>query len=187
MGACTAFIFAALIEFTVVNYLWRKWKLATYGFDFRVDYDNENSNGHTMMVVALASTVPETLFSSPWGFLCCLFFFQPGHHRLLDGEEDSLALRSIKTNHGRSNNDQQPGTKNNQEFYSEEGCVSTDDSGGDGIPDQTRRLPRLPTSTSLSVRRSPLSLGLRVDEACRILFPLNFLCFNIFYWWYYLY
>ncbi len=27
MGACTAFIFAALIEFTVVNYLWRKYKM----------------------------------------------------------------------------------------------------------------------------------------------------------------
>ena len=24
MGACTAFIFAALIEFTIANYLWRK-------------------------------------------------------------------------------------------------------------------------------------------------------------------
>lgn len=27
MGACTAFIFAALIEFTVVNYMWRRQKL----------------------------------------------------------------------------------------------------------------------------------------------------------------
>lgn len=32
-----------------------------------------------------------------------------------------------------------------------------------------------------------VSMGVRIDEACRILFPLNFLCFNIFYWWYYLY
>ena len=29
MGACTAFIFAALIEFTVVNYLWRRRKFST--------------------------------------------------------------------------------------------------------------------------------------------------------------
>lgn len=28
MGACTAFIFAALIEFTCVNYLWRQDRLA---------------------------------------------------------------------------------------------------------------------------------------------------------------
>ena len=27
MGACTAFIFAALIEFTIVNYLWRRRKV----------------------------------------------------------------------------------------------------------------------------------------------------------------
>ena len=24
MGVCTAFVFAALIEFTIVNYLWRR-------------------------------------------------------------------------------------------------------------------------------------------------------------------
>ena len=44
MGACTAFIFAALIEFTVVNYLWRKQKLGytlnQQGIDFSVS-DNE--------------------------------------------------------------------------------------------------------------------------------------------------
>ena len=44
MGACTAFIFAALIEFTVVNYLWRKQKLGytlnQQGIDFS-DSDNE--------------------------------------------------------------------------------------------------------------------------------------------------
>merc|ERR1719499_2199156 len=27
--------------------------------------------------------------------------------------------------------------------------------------------------------------GLRIDEACRVLFPLNFICFNVIYWWYY--
>ncbi len=37
------------------------------------------------------------------------------------------------------------------------------------------------------MKAGPLSVGLRVDEACRVLFPLNFLCFNILYWWYYLY
>ena len=31
MGACTAFIFAALIEFTFVNYLWRKARMAAAG------------------------------------------------------------------------------------------------------------------------------------------------------------
>ena len=29
MGACTAFIFAALIEFTVVNYLWRRRQMVS--------------------------------------------------------------------------------------------------------------------------------------------------------------
>ena len=31
------------------------------------------------------------------------------------------------------------------------------------------------------------SMAVKFDESCRILFPLNFLCFNIFYWVYYLY
>ena len=29
--------------------------------------------------------------------------------------------------------------------------------------------------------------GVKVDEACRILFPLSFLLFNALYWWYYIY
>ena len=36
-------------------------------------------------------------------------------------------------------------------------------------------------------RNKPNSLGVQIDESCRILFPVNFLAFNIFYWWYYLY
>ena len=35
--------------------------------------------------------------------------------------------------------------------------------------------------------KAAVSYALKFDESCRILFPLNFLCFNIFYWWYYLY
>ena len=27
----------------------------------------------------------------------------------------------------------------------------------------------------------------KVDEACRIMFPLSFLLFNVLYWWYYIY
>ena len=30
MGVCTAFVFAALVEFTFVNYLWRKTTMRAY-------------------------------------------------------------------------------------------------------------------------------------------------------------
>ena len=44
MGACTAFIFAALIEFTVVNYFWRKTKLS-YALDAAVYATTPDGDG----------------------------------------------------------------------------------------------------------------------------------------------
>ncbi len=40
MGACTAFIFAALIEFTIVNYLWRKYKM---GFALKYMHERDQA------------------------------------------------------------------------------------------------------------------------------------------------
>ncbi len=40
MGACTAFIFAALIEFTVVNYLFRKHR-SRFGYEHERPYVDE--------------------------------------------------------------------------------------------------------------------------------------------------
>ena len=40
MGVCTAFVFAALVEFTFVNYLWRKTAASSY-------LDNENERHYS--------------------------------------------------------------------------------------------------------------------------------------------
>jgi len=54
----------------------------------------------------------------------------------------------------------------------------------DGDEDDESALPALAQVERMRART--LSLGLKVDEACRVLFPLNFLIFNVLYWWYYL-
>lgn len=63
-----------------------------------------------------------------------------------------------------------------------------DNNGGDGNGD-SRRIRMLPGAGSGEKfqEKKAVSLGVRVDESCRILFPLNFLGFNVLYWWYYLY
>ena len=44
MGVCTAFVFAALVEFTFVNYLWRKTSEPYWKFE-RFDTNGERADG----------------------------------------------------------------------------------------------------------------------------------------------
>ncbi|XP_040582791.1 glycine receptor subunit beta-type 4-like [Lepeophtheirus salmonis] len=124
MGACTAFIFAALIEFTIINYLWRRTKInysvstAFDGFDLQNLEKNEfpQSNGENQSEQTSNIHPPSTVASN----------------RNIIFEKIFLMDDQIK------------------------GYTSA-------------------------------RIGVKIDESCRILFPLNFLIFNIFYWTYYLY
>jgi len=163
MGACTAFIFSALIEFTIVNYLARR---------HRDCYERQNktyTNGATANSNYHHSNQMEMLGREG-----------PSSNSL----DTHLTQESLKRH---CQDEENAGTEHGQAdiFF-------------------LHKNENPPEDINLSNSRSPIKKsrcfrqtvpcccpGLcgtaeKVDESCRILFPLNFLLFNLVYWWYYL-
>lgn len=143
MGACTAFIFAALIEFTIVNYLWRKRSYSTEtSIQDRTGYQTGSSmnNGDQQTQIELLSREGQS--------------------------SNSLATISQQQQQGIHPGNNVATPINDENFHL--------------FDDQ------LPPTKYTSTNYCGCS-GVKVDEACRVLFPLNFVMFNVLYWWYYLY
>jgi len=119
MGACTAFVFFALIEFTVVNYLWRRATRSRSGKWYSDCYISE-----------------ELTEESKQNTEICLLQVEDG----LKPEQNGKNTDNGKTSFHKNNS-------------------------------HIRWEARYATA---------------IDESCRFLFPLAFLLFNGFYWWYYL-
>ena len=86
MGTCTAFVFAALVEFTFVNYTWRtKGKLPgipSNGFDNRDYLNTSTSNGDQNRNLLNLEEVRfliilESLFSTKYPIQSCHFGLSP--------------------------------------------------------------------------------------------------------------
>lgn len=178
MGACTAFIFAALIEFTVVNYLSRKhgccnnWASSTPSR--RKKYlTNANSllrNG-TDQQTSIEMRNCERLNREG----------QSSHSLDTNLTQDSFKGQNLPSN-------MEKGQSTDLFTVQQDGSC----------PDEI--LPTVLSSASsaecLASKAIPCCArcchifcgsGVKVDEACRILFPLSFLLFNALYWWYYIY
>lgn len=122
--------------------------------------------------------------------------FPQTRERFFEGEEEEdedVAMRPIKQHHHKSANENNAAADNGDEGFrfrnaafnkASNGNNSEANNEGDSTTNAEEGLAMASASAAKSV---PLSLAIRIDEACRVLFPLNFLCFNIFYWFYYLY
>ena len=148
MGACTAFIFAALIEFTFVNYLWRKQ---------RINYAlNAAARGR---LTAASPRTTAAIFPDPAA---------NGNNGIDEADEDGVVMMMAAV-----------GNKTPPEKLFDE--------------EETRPRKRLVNGRvnggldEDDILGPTTSMAVRFDESCRILFQLYFLCFNIFYWVYYLY
>lgn len=214
MGACTAFIFAALIEFTVVNYMWRRQKL---GFTMEqaaaaaeaaaagARASSGGQFGHRGMAFTLDNSV----------------FANSNEDENEDDEVDETPMlgedMELKRNQQRtsshltshlSKGTEAPSGQNGQSLPASSHLREDGSDGSCGrIPETGERMTRMMKNPSSSFGMPRLtvadqmrlfryqkngknyfaSCGIRFDESCRVLFPFLFMCFNIFYWWYYLY
>ncbi|XP_069157419.1 glycine receptor subunit alphaZ1 isoform X2 [Procambarus clarkii] len=128
MGACTAFVFCALLEFTLVNYLWRKRPGGAGGSD------GGRYGGGTRR-------------GGPWNG-----FGNMEGERASSGGGGAILGASTLT-------------------------------GGKGTPEE---LTTLPVQFVQALTQTNKMKARRIDEWCRILFPVVFGLFNVCYWCYYL-
>uniref|UniRef100_A0A8D8VU11 Glycine receptor subunit alpha-3 n=1 Tax=Cacopsylla melanoneura TaxID=428564 RepID=A0A8D8VU11_9HEMI len=137
MGTCTAFVFCALLEFTFVNYMWRK---------LQPD------------VLRRVISVPDDSGSGGPGE----GDYQTDHNgknRAAQGNSTPVAVTVVrKVNIVPSNE-----TDHHTHYHTHH-----------------------PTETNFSLGPNYPQRARRIDECSRLLFPLTFFVFNIFYWSYYL-
>ena len=119
--------------------------------------------------------------------------FQNTDHTTSNNHCKTRLLRPAAAANGNGDIDEEQPPSNGGDNVSNHMASSSVGSPGGGA---RNRFPNNSTSRTAAAfdggvrfrpKSAPVSMGVRIDEACRVLFPLNFLCFNIFYWWYYLY
>ncbi|XP_071443949.1 glycine receptor subunit alpha-2-like isoform X2 [Hetaerina americana] len=164
MGTCTAFVFCALLEFTIVNYMWRR---------------QPEVQRKTAPTATPAITTSDGLVTPS----------------SLNGEAAPTPAK-VCFSEGSS----PPPPEYVQDTPPEVGANNINYMRRVGTPDPTppcsaagmvgaatcydSRLPRLS-----QCRETPLYtkvLARKIDEWCRLCFPLAFLTFNLFYWPYYM-
>eukprot|EP00094_Tigriopus_californicus_P013642 TCALIF_13199-PA protein Name:"Similar to Glra4 Glycine receptor subunit alpha-4 (Mus musculus)" AED:0.14 eAED:0.28 QI:0/0/0/0.75/0.33/0.5/4/0/282 len=161
MGVCTAFVFAALVEFTCVNYLWRRNQRPFLNFDaaeqapmMQLDLiENHGSLDHDNIEMNQVQSTQS---------------LDKSHLRIRGNhlQPDPDGLGCLGTGQCISRSVSQPAN------------MDLKVNGLDQIPS-----PRLLRS-SIGVRKNRM-LAVRIDEVCRFVFPLGFALFNAMYWTYY--
>lgn len=198
MGLCTAFVFAALVEFTIVNFWFRK-----------------QGGGGVRRMVSPCLCYPSQIHSTHDSSVCV----ENGRHhkKVMDFDSESCCpcgqvradSRNVQTapnapTHSTSFTSFPPtcphhATQNSTVVLGQNGRTTTiqspDTPGGnlfvahnpflqDALYFQgDRRTSRLLIGQGALVGSHPAE---RVDQACRYLFPLGFFACNIIYWLYYL-
>lgn len=165
MGLCTAFVFAALVEFTIVNFWFRKHRKS-----------KENALALMLPFVSTASNLTAATQMSA----------------AAKTENTMRANQKKLVNH---NNVRSPSTNHDLEMGHINGCSRVNESkdlfGGEvgpssGQPDFSNMfgLSNQMGRTKQVTKPHPAEL---VDQASRGLFPLGFTICNLIYWLYYLY
>jgi len=161
MGACTAFIFAALIEFTFVNYLWRKHCKARrrqQGFENAMLSLSFIDKAQRSRMRKNQTESNETILNDKQAETCLL------HNR---GE------KSCWQNHDQKENGTKPDSQ--PDDFDVINLLGQENVPLDGL-----------LSENDNAMRWGVRLAIKIDEMCRVIFPVTFIFFNCFYWWYYL-
>jgi len=165
MGVCTAFVFAALVEFTFVNYLWRKTSTSTRQYlSARMFKRGLHENGNDSRQI----TTPMNRVNNPDAVE--LNLMDPAAGVVIDGTASDTGCNGclpkgseVRVNMGDPENP---------------GMVLAATTSNQGI---THSL----SSESLQVHLANQRKAVCVDEYCRFIFPIGFIIFNLCYWNYY--
>ncbi|XP_040572864.1 glycine receptor subunit alpha-4 [Lepeophtheirus salmonis] len=188
MGACTAFIFAALLEFTFVNYMWRRGKKKTMYFG-----------------IESGSRILENQKDKVEDFLVPLSQINEDNEESCNQANNVAMERAVKKSSTEVNRRGQvllmkPTTKNRRKsnFLWKVSKSQGDDAErrtalNMDVEQSNGEVRMLKSSSDDLIKESSISefglshckLALQIDECSRFIFPLCFLIFNLLYWSYY--
>ncbi|XP_076068277.1 glycine receptor subunit alpha-2-like isoform X2 [Oratosquilla oratoria] len=164
MGACTAFVFCALLEFTLVNYLWRRRPC--------MELRGRGGSNGTCLVDKYSQVQTQPAAQTP----------SADSKEILKGSKGETPTDPPPAASSMSSNKEGGGTK----AAAPKGAGTPSAAPPPRLTTPQEDVALLTTHFVKALKHSNKIKARKIDEYSRGIFPLLFGCFNVVYWCYYL-